>query len=80
MDRNATHLWKPLLHEIATGVMDDDTDSLSYQSTVGKPTILALNKVRSRASIVSKNMLNCPVYGQRRGYARGCASYLLMIT
>ena len=27
VDRNATHLWKPLLHEIATGVMDDGTDS-----------------------------------------------------
>ena len=32
VDRNATHLWKPLLHEIATGVMDDGTDSLSYRA------------------------------------------------
>ena len=29
VDRNTTHLWKPLLHEIATGVMDDGMDSLS---------------------------------------------------
>ena len=32
VDRNATHLWKPLFHEIATGVMDDGTDSLSYRA------------------------------------------------
>lgn len=30
IDRNATHLWKPLLHEIATGSMDEGIDALSY--------------------------------------------------
>ena len=32
VDRNATHLWKPLLHEIATGVMDEGVDSLSNRA------------------------------------------------
>ncbi|WP_304163127.1 NAD(P)/FAD-dependent oxidoreductase [Lonsdalea britannica] len=30
VDRNSSHLWKPLLHEVATGSLDDDMDSLSY--------------------------------------------------
>jgi NADH dehydrogenase len=32
VDRNRTHLWKPLLHEVATGSMDAGIDALSYQS------------------------------------------------
>lgn len=30
VDRNPTHLWKPLLHEVATGAMDESIDALSY--------------------------------------------------
>ncbi|GAA3532392.1 NAD(P)/FAD-dependent oxidoreductase [Zobellella aerophila] len=32
VDRNRTHLWKPLLHEVATGAMDAGIDGLSYRS------------------------------------------------
>lgn len=32
IDKNKTHLWKPLLHEVATGVMDPGVDALSYIS------------------------------------------------
>jgi len=32
IDRNPTHLWKPLLHEIATGSMDEGIDALSYMA------------------------------------------------
>ena len=31
VDRNRTHLWKPLLHEVATGSLDDGIDALSYR-------------------------------------------------
>ncbi|WP_106478477.1 NAD(P)/FAD-dependent oxidoreductase [Phytohalomonas tamaricis] len=31
VDRNTTHIWKPLLHEVATGVLDSSLDELSYQ-------------------------------------------------
>ena len=31
IDRNTTHLWKPLLHEIAVGTMDEDVDAVSYR-------------------------------------------------
>lgn len=30
MDRNHSHLWKPLLHEVATGSLDEGIDGLSY--------------------------------------------------
>ncbi|MDR5616178.1 NAD(P)/FAD-dependent oxidoreductase [Arsenophonus sp.] len=30
VDRNQSHLWKPLLHEVATGSLDDGVDALSY--------------------------------------------------
>jgi NADH dehydrogenase len=30
IDKNHTHLWKPLLHEIATGVLDYGTNEISY--------------------------------------------------
>lgn len=32
VDRNTTHLWKPLLHEVATGSLDEGTDALSYRA------------------------------------------------
>lgn len=32
IDRNATHLWKPLLHEVATGSLDEGVDALSYRA------------------------------------------------
>ena len=30
IDRNHSHLWKPLLHEVAAGSLDEDIDGLSY--------------------------------------------------
>ncbi|ATA18036.1 NADH dehydrogenase [Gibbsiella quercinecans] len=30
VDRNHSHLWKPLLHEVATGSLDDGVDALNY--------------------------------------------------
>lgn len=32
VDKNRTHLWKPLLHEVAAGSMDPGIDGLSYRS------------------------------------------------
>src|SRR6478609_3824557 len=30
VDRSPTHLWKPLLHEVAAGSMDANTNQLEY--------------------------------------------------
>lgn len=32
VDKNRTHLWKPLLHELAAGSLDDGIDALSYRA------------------------------------------------
>ena len=32
IDTNPTHLWKPLLHEVATGALDSGIDELSYRA------------------------------------------------
>ena len=32
IDRERTHLWKPLLHEVATGTLGDGVDALSYRA------------------------------------------------
>jgi NADH dehydrogenase len=31
IDRSTTHLWKPLLHELAVGTMDEGVDAVSYR-------------------------------------------------
>lgn len=31
IDQNTTHLWKPLLHEVAAGTLDANEDELSYR-------------------------------------------------
>jgi len=32
VDRNSTHIWKPLLHEVATGTLDVDIDQVTYRA------------------------------------------------
>ncbi|UJF17414.1 NAD(P)/FAD-dependent oxidoreductase [Vibrio sp. SS-MA-C1-2] len=32
VDRKSSHLWKPLLHEVATGSMDAGVDAISYRA------------------------------------------------
>lgn len=31
LDRDATHVWKPLLHELATGVLNSSMDEVDYR-------------------------------------------------
>lgn len=32
IDKNNTHLWKPLLHEVASGTLDPEVDAVSYRA------------------------------------------------
>ncbi|XOZ34539.1 NAD(P)/FAD-dependent oxidoreductase [Halomonadaceae bacterium KBTZ08] len=32
IDRSPTHIWKPLLHEVASGAMDSSVDQISYRA------------------------------------------------
>lgn len=36
VDRSRTHIWKPLLHEVATGSLDMNTDGISYRAHSAK--------------------------------------------
>ena len=36
VDRNRTHIWKPLLHEVATGSLDTSTDGVVYHAHAAK--------------------------------------------
>ncbi|MBT0587820.1 NAD(P)/FAD-dependent oxidoreductase [Alteromonas sp. SM 2104] len=36
VDQNRTHIWKPLLHEVAAGAMDPDIDGVDYLSLGNK--------------------------------------------
>ena len=32
LDRNPTHIWKPLLHEVASGSLDAAVDAVNYRA------------------------------------------------
>lgn len=36
VDKNRTHIWKPLLHEVATGSIDSDLDGVVYSAHAAK--------------------------------------------
>lgn len=36
VDKNRTHIWKPLLHEVATGSLDINTDGVVYRAHAAK--------------------------------------------
>lgn len=36
VDKNRNHIWKPLLHEVATGSLDVDTDGVAYRAHSAK--------------------------------------------
>ncbi|GIU08769.1 NADH dehydrogenase [Shewanella sp. c952] len=36
VDKNRTHIWKPLLHEVATGSLDSDLDGVVYSAHAAK--------------------------------------------
>ena len=36
VDKNRTHIWKPLLHEVATGSLDTSTDGVVYHAHAAK--------------------------------------------
>ena len=64
IDRNSTHLWKPLLHELATGALDDGVEGLSYRAhahhhhfNFEQGTMVGLNRQHKYVELA-------PVYGQ----------------
>lgn len=64
VDKNATHLWKPLLHEVATGSLEEGTDALSYRShahnhgfSFAQGKIISINRTQKYIELA-------PIYGE----------------
>jgi len=58
VDRNATHVWKPLLHEVAAGRMDADAHDLDYLALAHwhhfrfrQGALVALDRVRREITL-----------------------------
>ncbi|MDG2951626.1 NAD(P)/FAD-dependent oxidoreductase [Exercitatus varius] len=64
VDRNQTHLWKPLLHEVATGVLDAETDAVSYRAHAYNHGFHFEQGSINRIDRTNKYVELEPVYGQ----------------
>lgn len=63
IDKNSTHLWKPLLHEVASGSLDEGVDALSYRAhaknhsfNFEQGSIISINREKKYVELA-------PVYG-----------------
>jgi len=65
VDRNRTHLWKPLLHEVAAGSLDAGIDAVSYQSHARNHgfefQLGALTGIKRE----DKRIVLAPIYGEK---------------
>ena len=65
VDRNRTHLWKPLLHEVAAGSLDAGIDALSYQSHARNHGFEFQLGTLSDIKRDSKQIVLAPIYGEK---------------
>ncbi|TDQ56201.1 NADH dehydrogenase [Mesocricetibacter intestinalis] len=63
IDRNQTHLWKPLLHEVATGVLDAETDAVSFRAHAHNHHFHFEQGAVTRIDRTNKYIELAPVYG-----------------
>ncbi|TCP95963.1 NADH dehydrogenase [Cricetibacter osteomyelitidis] len=64
VDKNATHLWKPLLHEVATGVLEEGIDALSYRSHARNHHFSFVQGEITGLNRTQKYVELAPVYGK----------------
>lgn len=64
VDRNTSHLWKPLLHEVATGSLDDGADALSYRAHAKNHGFAFEQGSIVRINREQKYVELAPIYGQ----------------
>ncbi len=62
IDRNTTHLWKPLLHEVATGSLDDGTDAVSYRAHATHHNFSFRQGTMSGLEREKKEVIIAPIY------------------
>lgn len=64
VDRNPTHLWKPLLHEVATGILDIGTDAVSYRAQAHQNNFYFEQGSITRIDRTNKYIELSPIYRQ----------------
>lgn len=64
VDRNPTHLWKPLLHEVATGILDVGTDAVSYRAQAHQNHFHFEQGSITRIDRTNKYIELAPIYSQ----------------
>lgn len=62
IDRNTTHLWKPLLHEVATGSLDDGTDAVSYRAHAVRHNFQFRQGTLTGVNREKKEVVLAPIY------------------
>lgn len=65
IDKNSTHLWKPLLHEVATGSLDDDIDALSYRAHAKNHYFEFRQGALTAVDRAHKNITLAPIYNSQ---------------
>lgn len=64
VDKNRTHLWKPLLHEVATGALDDGTDAVSYRAHASNHSFDFQLGTMADIDRVAKELILAPLLGE----------------
>lgn len=64
VDKNISHLWKPLLHEVATGALDDGTDALSYRAHAKNHAFQFQQGTLTSVNKAEKYITLAPIYNE----------------
>lgn len=64
VDANNTHLWKPLLHEVATGSLDGGIDELSYRAQAYNHNFIFNLGRMCDLDRVKKHVILSPIYDE----------------
>lgn len=67
VDRKSTHLWKPLLHEVATGSLDEGIDAISYRAHAKNHYFDFQRGTFSSLDRENKTITLAPLYDQQDG-------------
>ncbi|MGX2970650.1 NAD(P)/FAD-dependent oxidoreductase [Ursidibacter sp. B-7004-1] len=66
VDKNISHLWKPLLHEVATGSLDDGTDALSYRAHAKNHSFEFQQGTLTGVNSAEKFITLAPIYSEKQ--------------
>ncbi|CAN5325835.1 NAD(P)/FAD-dependent oxidoreductase [soil metagenome] len=65
VERNRTHIWKPLLHEVATGALDANIDEVGYRAHCHRWGYRFFNGVLDGIDTVRREVLIAPLVDEK---------------